>query len=241
MMFSFTALAYFLFTLAIGAFSYRFYQYWKKEKDLVSKILFYVCFVFLLMGFKTLIGVLFFIENKLLINIFIGFNAFFQSIALALMAYFLVYVRLKNLSPKIIGIIVFILGLIATILTVLSPFSPYYEDTGAVNWGYAPNSVIPMAFRAFLFVIIFLPSILIFLPQLKHAKDSYTKNKIFGFVAILVLGAIIPLFDFLLINVLKLDSIVRDFSMIFTSSVIFLVISMGERREMQAKKIIKNK
>lgn len=226
MAYSTTGFAYLALLLALGYLAYRFFQYWRKEKDIISKIFLYFAIFFGLFALIRTIGGLFFATNPSFLERIIVAGTATQTFAFAAIAYLIVYLKFPQVSPWFGFIPILILGLIAIILTVVASFNPFLELSGAINWGFpsGPLGLWISVLRFFLFAVTFIPLIIIFLQQFKTSIDSYVKGKALGISLSLLFALTASLFDFLLINILKLDSIWRDASLIILSITLFITL-----------------
>lgn len=224
---SITGFAYLILSFAIGFLVYRVFQYWKKEKDVVSKLLFYIFSLFLLFILIKAIGGLFFVKDLSFLRFTVNLGGFLQALAFSVIAYFSVYVKFSpKVSPWLGFVPVFILGMISTYLTITLPFYPFLEPSGAINWGpsVVPNFAINL--RTFLFLVAFIPAIFIFFEQFQKAQDVYTKRKTLGFIILSLIVIMGALFDFVFINT---DSIWRDILFIFGGIIIFIIFAPGQK------------
>lgn len=229
MSYSFTGFAYLILSFAIGFLIYRVFQYRKKEKDVVSKLLFYIFLIFWLFIFVKAIGGLFFAKNLFILRLTVNFGGFLQALAFSIIAYFSVYVKFSpKVSPWLGFIPVFILGMISTYLTIIVPFNPFLEPSGAINWGPPVASSFAINLRAFLFLVAFIPAIFIFFEQFQKAQDVYTKRKTLGFITLSLIVIIGALFDFVLVNI---SSIWRDVLFIFGGMIIFIIFAKGQKEK----------
>jgi hypothetical protein len=226
MSYSVTGFAYLTFFLALGFLAYRFFQYWKKEKDLVSKLLLFFVSLFALFALVKAIGGLFFTNNQNFLAGTTNVGAFIQALAFAVIAYFIVYIKFPQISPWRGFISILILGLVAAVFTVATPSSPFLEESGAINWGFRSD---PFAFtmstlRLFSILVVFIPMIIILLQQFKISKDPYVKKKSIGIVFSLIFALFISLLDFLLVSFLKVDPIWRDIGYIAISVTLLITL-----------------
>lgn len=223
MAYSTTGIAYLTLLFAVGYLIYRFFQYWEKEKDPVSKQS--LCFVSLfgLFILSNTIAGLFFADNLLFLVGALKINVFIQTLALAAMAYHIIYIRFPKISPWLGFIPILILGLITTALTVFLQHNPLLEPSGAINWGFpsGPLAVAASLLRLSLFLATFIPLTIILLLQFKKSEDLFLKRKALGLSLALLFIIIGASFDFLLINIFHLDPIWRDMVFI-VCSVVFL-------------------
>ena len=221
MTFSFTGVAYLLGFFATGLLAYRFFQYWRREKTIVSKLFFYFAAIFSFFMFITAIAGLFFAQNTQILKLTVIFAAFLQGLAVAIIGYLIVYLKFPQISPWLGFIPVFLLGLTATILTILLPFSPYLEEGGGINWGFQPKVDF---IRFFLFLITFLPLIFILIQQIRISQDPIVKARAIGISLILSFGIFTGLLDFFLERILKLGAVSSDIALGFLSIVVFIII-----------------
>ncbi|KPJ73506.1 hypothetical protein AMJ48_00910 [Parcubacteria bacterium DG_74_1] len=227
MSYSITGFAYLILSFAIGSLVYRVFQYWKKEKDIVSKLLFYIFSIFWLFVLIKAIGGLFFVKNLFFLRFTVNFGGFLQALAFSIMAYFSVYVKFSpKVSPWLGFIPVFLLGMISTYLTIFIPFNPFLEPSGAINWGAPIVSSFAINLRASLFLIAFIPAIFIFFEQFQKAQDVYTKRKTLGFIILSLIVIIGALFDFVFLNI---GSIWRDILFIFGGIIIFIIFAPSQK------------
>lgn len=232
MSYSITGFAYLTLSLALGFLACRFFQYWKKEKDFISKLWLYISFIFWLFAFTHAIGGLFFATNLTFLRSTLNLGVFLQALAFSLMSYFSVYVKLSpKISPWWGFTPVFILGMISTYLTITTPQNPFLEPSRAINWNVPVVPTLGDILRAFLFLIAFIPAIFVLFEQFQKAQDVYTRRKTLGFIFLFIIVIIAALFDFIFINILKLDPIWRDIVFIFASIIVFITFVLGRKEE----------
>jgi len=230
MNYSTTGLAYLTLSVTLGYFIYRLFQYWRKEKDIISKLWLYTNILFLLFALSKVIVGLFFVENINFLKITVYLGAFFQGFALASMAYFVIYIKFyPRISPWLGFIPIFLLGIFNTILTSITPINPFIEPSGAINWGIPATSFSITIPRVFLYSIIFIPTIIILLQQFKGAKDIFTKRKIFGIILFLFFIIILISFDFVFTPILKLDPIWRDIGFAISSIILLITLILTQK------------
>jgi hypothetical protein len=225
MNYSFTGVAYLTLFLALGFLTYRFFQYWKREKDLVSKLLLSFIALFALFAFIKTIGGLFFANNQTFLIGTINAGALIQALAFAVITYFVIYLKFPKISPWWGFIPILILGLLAAVLTITTPSYPFLEESGAINWGFSHGA--SSLLRFFLFFVTFFPGVFIFFQQFKTSKDPYTKRKSLGLFLSLIFALLVTLLDFLLVNFLKVDPIWRDVSSIVISMTLFITLLLA--------------
>jgi len=224
MNYSFTGFAYLTLFLALGFLTYRFFQYWRRERDLLSKLFLSFTGLFALFAFIMTIGGLFFANNQTFLAGTIIASAFIQALAFAVIAYFIIYVKFPKISPWWGFIPVLILGLVAAVFTATTSFYPFLEESGAMNWG-VPSAIDTVSIlRFFLFFVTFLPGVIIFFQQFKTSKDHYVKRKALGLTLTLIIALVVTLLDFLLVNFLKLDPIWRDIGFIVIGIILFITL-----------------
>jgi len=229
MSFSYTGLAFLLGFFAVGLLSYRFFQYWQKEKTVVSKVFFCFAATFALFMIITAIGGLFFAENTQVLRWVVILAALIQSFGFAFIAYLIFYLKFPRISPWWGSVVVFLLGLTTTFLTAITPFSPYLEASGGINWDIQHNQPLVDVFRFFLFLITFLPLIVILVQQVKVSADPKIKARAFGLGVVMAFGVLISLLDFLLETILKLGAISSDIAMSVFGVVVLILIIFTQR------------
>lgn len=226
MAYSFTGIAYLTLLFALGYLVYRFFQYWRKEKDPISKHS--LCFIILFELFVLIetIGGLFFANNPSFLEKQIDVGVFIQALAFAVIAYHIIYLKFPKISPWLGFTPILILGLIATILTVITPFNPFLEPSGAINWGFpsGPLVIWVSVLRFFLFAVTFIPLIIILLSQFKISEDPYLKRKALGMSLPLLFILVGASFDFLFIYIFKLGAIWRDITFIICSVTLLITL-----------------
>jgi len=222
MNYSFTGFAYLILFFALGFLAYRLFQYWQREKDIVSKLLFIFTALFSLFALIKTIGGLFFANDQAFLVGTINIGAFIQVPAFAAIAYFVIYVKFPKISPLWGVIPIFVLGLVAATLTVATPSYPFLEESGAITWGFSLG--LSSILRFFLFFVIFIPGVVIFFQQFRTSKNPYVKRKALGLTLSLIFALLFTCFDFLLIGLLKLDPIWRDICSIIIGIILFITL-----------------
>lgn len=233
--FSFTGLAYLLGFFAVGLLTYRFYQYWRREGTTISRIFFYFAGIFAFFMLITAIVGLFFAKNTLVLKGTVISAAFLQGLASATVAYLITYVKFPKISPWSGFIVVFLLGLTATALTIIIPFHPFLEETGAINWDFQPLANV---FRFSVFLITFVPLIIILTQEFRASENPYVKARSFGMGLLLLFGLITGLFDFLLENILKLGAVSSDIVFGFFSLLLLVLIFLTQKSPLPEPKYI---
>jgi len=229
MNYSFTGFAYLTLFLALGFLAYRFFQYWSREKDFISKLWLYIIILVEVFALIKAIGGLFFSTNPIFLEMTMDVAAAIQAFIFATLAYLIIYIKFPKISPWLGFIPILILGLIAFALTVMSSFDPHLEASGAVNWGFpsGPFVFTMSMLRLVLALFIFIPIIIIFLQQFKTSQDPYIRRKSLGLFLSLFLGSLISLLDFLLVSFLKVDPIWRDLSSIGIGIILFITLILA--------------
>lgn len=226
MSFSFTGVAYLLGFLALGLLSYRFFQYWQRERILISKLFFYLTGIFALFMLIIAFVGLFFTQNNQVLKGTVILSVFIQSFAFAIIAYLIIHLKFPKISPWSGFIILLTLGFIATLLTAIIPFNPYLDPSGGVDWDV---QFIPNILRSLLFFITFLPLIFILSQQIKNSQDPTVKARAFGIMLVLIFGIFIGFFDFFLETILKLPIISSDIATGLLSIIVFVVIFFTQK------------
>lgn len=226
MAFSFTGLAYLLGFFAVGLLTYRFFQYWQREKTTVSKLLFYFVGFFAIFMLITAIAGLFFAKNTQILRWVVILAAFIQTPALSAVGYLVIYLKFPKISPWVGFIVIFLLGLAAAILDIFTPFNPYLERGGGINWA-APqlaNNIL-----LFIFLITLLPLFFILIQQARTSEDPFVKARGFGLGIAVALGAIVGFFDFFLEPIFKLRAISSDIALGFFSLIVIMTVLFTQK------------
>jgi len=227
MNYSVTGIAYLTLLFALGYLIYRFFQYWKKEKDTAVKHSLCFAGLFGLFVLINTISGLFFADNPLFLEKTRGVGAFIQAFAFAVIAYHIVYLKFPKVSPWLGFVPILILGLIAAILTItIIPFNPFLDPSGAINWGF-PSGLIATSvsmLRLFLFFVTFIPLIIILFSQFKNAEDLHFKGKALGMGLALLFILLGASFDFLFIGIFNLNPIWRDMGFIVCSAIFLITL-----------------
>lgn len=227
MNYSITGLAYLSLLVSLGYVIYRFFLYWKREKDIIAKHSLGFTVPFWLFVLMSTISGLFFASNSDVLEQTRKIGAFIQAFAFAIMAYHIIYIQFPGVSPWLGFVPIFILGLIVAIFNLFFiSFNPVLEPSGAINWGYSFGTldIAVSLLRLFLFFITFLPLIVILFSQFKNSPDSRVKGKALGMGLALLFVLIAASFDFLFISVFGLNPIWRDIAFIITSIVLLIAL-----------------
>jgi len=234
MSFSYTGLAFLLGSFAVGLLSYRFFQYWQREKTIISRLFLYMAGVFTLFMLITAVSGLFFAQNTTILKLTVIFAAFIQAFAFAVIGYIIFYLKFPRVSPWLGVIPIFLLGLVSTVLTIILPFNPYLEPSGGINWD---NQPVADTIRFFLFLISFLPLSFIMVQQSRISKDPAVKRRAIGISILLLFGIVTGLLDFFLENMLKLGALGSDVGMAVISVVIFVTVFFTQKPPKKEQKI----
>ena len=218
--YSITGFAYLILVFTLGGMIYRFFQYWREKRDIISKCFLYVVVLFEIFAFSKAIGGLFFANNPVFLEITIDIAAFVQALAFAVLAYLFIQLKFPQISPWFGFIPVLVLGLIVTGLTIMTSHHPFLEPSGAINWGFSSGSPTLLIMRAFLFFINFIPLSIIFSQQLKTTKEPYVRRKIFVMIIFFLFVFVVALLDFLFITIFRLEAIWRDITLIILSIIL---------------------
>lgn len=224
--YSFTGIAYFFLFCSVLYLISRFYKYWEKSRDTLSKLFLYFISIINLFFFLKMIVCLFFVNNPEILEKSIVAGALIQAFAMATIIYAIFYLKIPSLSPWIGFSFVLFLGTVSAFLTSLIDFNPYLSASGSIDWGIPSESLFfaTSALRIFLFLITFLPLLIIFIQQFLKSEDAYVRTKTFGMIAALVFAFVISSLDFFLIGIFKLDPLWRDVNSVILS--VILIISL---------------
>lgn len=236
MNFSLTGISYFTLFLSLSFLAFRFFQYWRKERTLVSRLFFFFVLTLLAFALARAVSGLFFFDDMNALLLFFPIINFLQGLAAAIVVFLVIHLKFPKTSPWLGFWSIFILGSIAAALTgFLNPARPFLEENGSINWGlYASLEGIFLPYfilRISIILISFLPLILILCQQFSNAREIYFKIRSLGLILILIIGIAVGLLDFLLIDVFGLQAINRDIALIILSILLFFVILFTQRPE----------
>jgi len=223
MIVSFTGVVYTFLTLGLMIICYRFFLYWKKVKEIVSKFLLFALILLTIVCSFGAWGGIFFAEDPGLIRIAVILTSFFATLANSFFAYLTFYIRFPKISPWWGFGGVFLLGMITSFLTIIVPVKPYLEATGGINWG------IPLRIgilRALLYFLGCFPLFLITFREWRRAEEQSLRVKSLLLGILLLFGTIIPIVDFVIEPVFNLHALISEVMILFLSAVaLFLYLA----------------
>jgi len=227
-----TGFAHLLGFVASALLSYRFYQNWRQERNIVSKLFFYMVISITISLFASGIAGLFFAQNIQILKGAVIFSSFMQIFVFSSAAFTITYLKLPKVSPWLVTGVIFVLELIAVILTVIIPFYPFIDSSGGINWG---NQPIADQFKLILSLIVFLPLLYILFEQMIISKDSSVRTKALGLFLITLFGVLMTFFDFLLVTILQSGALARDAVVSTFAIIIFVVIFFTQKSSVPGK------
>lgn len=226
-----TGIAYLLLFLSLAFLAYRFFQYWQKTKDTVSKTFLYFILSLTLYAFTRAISGLFFANNTDVLVFTITLVSFFQALVAATAVFIVFHLKFPKISPWLGFLLVSILGIVSVAITYLSSQSRdiSFGLFGSINWGL-PSIGLPYAFmRMLILAFAFIPLTVIAIQQGMAAREPYLKKRSYGLGLVLFLGIIIGLLDYFFIELLGFDAVSRDIVMVVVSIVLFFVILITQK------------
>ncbi|OGZ22480.1 MAG: hypothetical protein A3A08_01170 [Candidatus Nealsonbacteria bacterium RIFCSPLOWO2_01_FULL_41_9] len=231
MSYSISGFAYAIIFVSFLYFWKRLFGYWRKERNLISKLWVLFDGGFVLYLLIRAIGGLFFANNSALLKLTIDISGFLQAFIFAVGAYLIIHLKFPRISPWYGFYPVIILGLIGAILTIFIPFKPFVDSTGAINWGASPDKIffITALLRSFLAFIVLIPVILINFQQFYASSDSDVRKKAFGLGLSLLMVVVVGLIDFLFANVLKIALIWRDYFYIIAGIILAVSLIVSQK------------
>ena len=96
MFLSLTGFAYLILFASLSFLIFRFFQIWREEKTTTTKLFLFVVSCFALYALVRTVSVFFFIENPQALIDSKTIVTFFQSLAAAIVAYLIFYLKLPN-------------------------------------------------------------------------------------------------------------------------------------------------
>lgn len=234
MTFSLTGFSYLILFVSLSFLTFRFFQYWKQKKDIASKIFLLFGLTFTLFALVRVVSVFFFVYNTQILLGSIVISTFLQSLAAAIVAYLIVYIKFPSVSPWLGFAVIAFLGLIATILACNVSYQPVLSPEGIFDWGFPSFSSLAVFYSILRLIIIlatFLPLMVILLQDfVYYSEDKLAKKRVLGLFLILCFAMLLGVFDFILTNLLKLETAVyRDYISIIMGCFIFLVILLTQK------------
>lgn len=233
MIISSTGAAYLILFLAISFLTYRFFQYWLKNRDITSKYFLYFAVLMDIFALVRAVTGLFFANNTQILISSAVFATFIHGSVAAVCAYLIIHLNFPRVSPKIGFYAILFLALATTILyAILKPAHPYLESNGAINWGLSPATGPYLYFyilRFGLHLITFVPLLIILIRQFRASNVFYLKMRALGFSLVFFFGIITSLLDFFLIKILKFNAFGRDIVTGILGIILFVVIFITQK------------
>lgn len=232
MFFSLTGLAYFILFLSLGLLTFRFFQYWRRKRDVIAKLFLFFVIPFTLFALVRAVSILFFAQNLNALLVSILLVVFLQSLAAAIVAYLVFYLKLPKVSPWLGFLLVFLFGLAITVLTSHMPYEPSLGAGGVISWKLLPSelSTLYSILRLVIILLAFLPLIIIFLQQFLSSQEVILKKRALGLSLILIFGILLGLIDFILSNLSGWQAtILRDYLAITISLLVFLTVFFTQK------------
>lgn len=219
MAFSYTGLSYLFLFIASAFLAYRFFQYWQRIRDRISKLLFLFTFPLVLFVFLTAIGGLFFADNTQILFLTVISGAPLQGIAFGILLYTLIYLKFPQISPWIGFFLIFIFGILGAIFL---PETNPTLDRGLIDWGvsFSLDYVI-------LRILIFLPLVgfsFVLYEQYKTSEDPMVRTRALGLALLFIFAIGIGILDFLARNLF-----IRDIGYMVLSVGLIIVIVITQK------------
>ncbi len=237
MTYSITGIGYLVGSFALGLLTYRFFQHWQRDRNIVSLLFVYFSGCYVLFLITTAITGLFFADNQTFLKTQVVASAFFQGLAGGFAGYIITYLKFRQISPWFGFSVIFLLGLIATCLASVTPYippsAPFLDSSGAINFGFQPPADI---LRFFIFSLSFFPLIYIFTQQYKRFKNPIAKSRALGLSFVCFVGLVTAIFDIILERIFQLSSITSDVVFAFFSFFVFIFILFTREEKAPEKK-----
>lgn len=226
MSYSITGFAYFGTFLSAGFLTYRFFQYWRKERTLTAKLFFYFMAIFSLFFLTTFIPAFFFAQNTFLLKGVVIITAFLESLACGFLGYLIFYLKVPRLSPWIGFFIPLVLGISATVLSIITPFEVYLEPGGAINWG---DRGLADYLRNLVYFTTFLPMTFILFEQFKKSGSPYGRSRALGLGLVFVFVIVITLFDYGVEKIFNFPAVSSDIFQGILSIFLFVFLVLTQK------------
>jgi hypothetical protein len=228
-----SAIAYFLLSLVLGFLTFRFRQYLKQRKDIVSRGFFYFSLVFF--AFALVRMVTFSFAESLGLNFLVisaSLSAFLQGLAAAIVVHMILTLKSARISPWFGFWTIFALGVATAAINIfLKPSLPHIASDGSVTWiltaGITP--IIYYVLRMSIIFMAFIPLVTILLLQFKNTTDPFLRNRSFGLICVTVLAIIIGMIDFIFVKAFHVSGLTRDVVMGILSILLFVVTLLTQK------------
>ncbi len=224
---SITGFGYLATLIPVWFLTYRFFQYWKKEKTLVAKLLFYSMAIFSVFLIICTVPTLFFANNTFLLKTFgVIISAFFQVLGCAVLGYLIFYLKFSKISPWIGFFAICFMGAAGIILSIITPFEVFLEPDGSINWGYRgiADSLIGL-----MYILTFLPLVIILFKQFKTTNNFYVKNRAIGLSAMFFIIMFVVFFDYGLEKMFNLRAVTSDYVQIILGIFLFIFLVITQK------------
>jgi hypothetical protein len=232
--FSFTGVAYSSLFFAIALLAYRFFQYWRKRKDTTSGLIFWLVFIFSLFALDKAVSGLIFANNRQILFSSAVFAVFIETLTAVISVYLIFFIfKLPKIVSQIASLLVLAFGLYMTNMTISIPYYPFIGSSGSINWGFPSVGDEFFAnyngLRTVLLLTTFIPLIIIFVRQYRGTSDRFIRDRSIGLMFVLFMGVVVGLIDFIFINVMKTDALIRDIVLTFLGLFLFLMIYLTQK------------
>ncbi|MDD2697149.1 MAG: hypothetical protein PHE52_03290 [Candidatus Pacebacteria bacterium] len=232
MSFPLTGTAYLILFVALGFLALRFFQYWRKKKDITSKLFLLIVLPLVLFALVRAVSVLFFVWNPSVLKGSITLVAFLESLSAAVVAYFITYSRFPKISPWLGFTVILFFGFVITAFSANIQYQPTLEEKGVIDWGFpsgGANAVYPLL-RLIVILVTFIPLIVILFQQFLRSQDGFIRRRTLGLSLVLFLGIILGSIDFVFNNILGLKAaIYRDYTTIVMGFLIFMIVLFTQK------------
>jgi len=222
---SFSGLTY-LFGFFVTAFlSYRFFQYWQREKTYTAKNFFYFIVIFASFCLITALGAILFPQNLIFLKGVVISATFLQGLAYAFLGALTVYLKFPRFSPKYGFGLVFLLGIIGTILIAALPFNPHLMENNWIDWDI---QFWPGVFRLTVHLLAFLPLGVIMIQQGLSSLESEAKEREAGLGLIFLLFSLSTPLIFIVKGSLP-ERIGEDFIALVILSLVLIIVVLTQK------------
>jgi len=222
---SFSGLTYLFGFFVTALLSYRFFQYWRREKTYIAKNFFYFIVIFASFCLITALGSILFPKNSIFLKGIVISATFLQGLAYAFLGALTVYLKFPRFSPKYGFGLVFLLGIIGTILAAALPFYPYLMENNWIDWDI---QFWPGVFRLAVHSLAFLPLGVIMIQQGLSSLKSEAGGREVGLGLIFLLFSISTPLIFIIKGFLP-ERIGEDFIALVILSLVLVVVILTQK------------
>ncbi len=213
---------------ALSLLTLRFWQYFKREQGVMSRMIFYFGLSFSIFAFFTAAISVFFASSAAMLKIAVVQAVFFQGLGISFFSYLLAYFLKKSFFPaKIAFSLSFAVTVAATFFAIFLPFQPHLvKEALAIDWSVPP---IVDTLRATIYLLTFIPLSFVFFRSLTVVQDPIARLKSFAFGFLMMVGTLAISVEFIFEKIFNLGVASGDIALIVTYAIIIFIALLPSR------------